>query len=164
MKSASFTILNDRKKYATKQILFTMIWKHKPTLEAMNAVSTNTMVEHVGIEFIEIGDDYIKARMPVDHRTVQPMRILHGGASVVLAETIGSVASTFCIEDLSKQTAVGVEINASHLKSAKSGFVYGTARPIKIGRKLHVWNIEIKNEDDKLVCVSRLTIAVINIS
>ncbi len=141
-----------------------MIWKQTPSLEAMNAFSKNTMVDHIGIEFTEIGDDYIKARMPVDHRTVQPMRILHGGASVALAETIGSVASTFCIEDLNKQTAVGVEINANHLKSAKSGFVYGTARPIKIGRKLHIWNIEIKNEDAKLICVSRLTIAIIDIT
>ncbi len=138
-----------------------MIWKHPANLEQINAFSANTMVEHLGIVFTEIGDDYLVAKMPVDSRTVQPFRLLHGGASVALAETIGSSASVLCIENIEKQAPVGVEINANHLRSATKGFVYATCKPIKIGRTLHVWNIEIKNEEEKLVCVSRLTIAII---
>ena len=138
-----------------------MIWKHPANLEQINAFSANTMVEHLGIVFTEIGDDYLVAKMPVDSRTVQPFRLLHGGASVALAETIGSSASVLCIENIEKQAPVGVEINANHLRSATKGFVYATCKPIKIGRTLHVWTIEIKNEEEKLVCVSRLTIAII---
>ena len=119
------------------------------------------MVSHLGIEFTRIGDDYLEARMPVDHRTVQPMGLLHGGASCVLAETMGSVASFLCIEDPAKETAVGVEINANHLRPAIKGFVTGKVSPLRIGRKLHVWNIEIKDEEGRLICVSRITIAVV---
>lgn len=139
-----------------------MIWKQKPDLAYLNSLSQNTIVEHLGIEFIEFGENYLIAKMPVDHRTVQPMRILHGGASVVLAETIGSTAGTLCLENPSEQSVVGIEINANHLRSATKGFVYGMVKPFKIGRKIQVWNIEIKNEEQKLVCVSRLTIAVID--
>jgi 1,4-dihydroxy-2-naphthoyl-CoA hydrolase len=139
-----------------------MIWKTYPTIEGLNSISKNSMGEYVGIEFIEIGDDFLTAKMPVDHRTVQPFRILHGGASVVLAETLGSVASVMCIADMSKQQAVGVEINANHLSSAREGsVVYGTVRAIRVGRTMHVWNIEIKDEGGKLVCVSRLTVMIV---
>jgi 1,4-dihydroxy-2-naphthoyl-CoA hydrolase len=139
-----------------------MIWKTTPTLEVVNNIGKGSMSEHVGIEFVESGDDFLTAKMPVDQRTVQPFRILHGGASVVLAETLGSIASVLCLADMSKQQAVGVEINANHLSSAREGtYVYGTVRPIRVGRTIHVWNIEIKDESGKLVCVSRLTVAVV---
>ena len=139
-----------------------MIWKNNPTLEGLNAVNDNTICRTIGIEFTEIGDDYLIAKMPVDHRTKQPMGLLHGGASVVLAETLGSVASVLSIDDVSKKSIVGIEINANHLKSATSGFVYGKVTPIKIGRKLHIWEIDIVNEDGKKVCVSRLTVMVLD--
>lgn len=139
------------------------IWKQEPNLEFMNRPGRDTMVEHIGIQFTEFGDDYIKATMPVDSRTVQPMRLLHGGASVVLAETLGSVASVMCIEDLSKQAAVGVSINANHIRSAKSGLVTGIVTPIKLGRSIHVWRIVINREDGKQICESRLTTSVIDI-
>jgi len=122
--------------------------------------SKNTMVEHLGMEFLELGDEYISAKMPVDHRTHQPMGLLHGGASVALAETLGSVASSLLI-DLNCHHCVGIEINANHIKSAKSGFVYGKATPIHIGKKTHVWDIKITNENQDLVCISRLTVAII---
>lgn len=122
--------------------------------------SENTMVDHLGIEFLELGDDYITARMPVDHRTHQPMGLLHGGASVALAETLGSVASTLIV-DMDKFFCVGLEINANHIKSARNGFVIGKASPIHIGKKTHVWDIKITNSNNELVCVSRLTVAVI---
>ncbi len=139
-----------------------MIWKNRPTLELLQATSDNTLVDHLGIEFTEVGDDYIKATMPVDQRTVQPMRLLHGGASVVLAETLGSVASVFCLEDPSTHTVVGVEINANHLNSVKEGgMVTGTIEAIKVGRRMHVWEIRIRDTRDRLICVSRLTIAVV---
>lgn len=139
-----------------------MIWKQDFTIETLNQTGRQTMVEHLGIEFTEAGDDYLRARMPVDHRTVQPMRILHGGASVVLAETVGSVASVLCLEDMGKQSAVGVEINANHLRQATRGYVYGTVRPVRVGRTMHVWNIEIHDESERLICVSRLTMAIID--
>ena len=120
------------------------------------------MTDNLGIEYVEMGDDFITAKMPVDHRTVQPFRILHGGASVALAETLGSVAAILCLEPDSKKQVVGVEINANHLSSAREGtWVYGTVKPIRVGRTMQVWNIEIKDEQGKLVCISRLTIAVV---
>ncbi len=139
-----------------------MLWKNQPTLEALNMMSQNTAVSHLGIEIIEFGDDYIKGRMPVDARTVQPFRLLHGGVSCVLAESLGSIASTLCI-DLNKKRAVGVEINANHLRSASEGsFVIGTVRPIKVGRTMHIWSIDIHDENQRHICTSRLTIAVID--
>jgi 1,4-dihydroxy-2-naphthoyl-CoA hydrolase len=139
-----------------------MIWKTQPTIEGINTIGNGSMSGYLDIEFTEIGDDYLVAKMPVDHRTIQPFRILHGGASVVLAETLGSVASVLCITDMSKYQAVGVEINANHLSSAREGtVVYGTVRPIRVGRTMHVWNIDIKDERGKLVCVSRLTVAIV---
>ncbi len=140
------------------------IWKHDWSLEQIKKMESNTLVDHVGIEFIECGDRFIKARMPVDRRTIQPMGLLHGGASVVLAETLGSVASTMCLDDPLAQGAVGVEINANHLRSARQGYVYGTVHPIKIGRKIHVWRIVIEDEEGKQVCESRLTVAIIDMN
>jgi 1,4-dihydroxy-2-naphthoyl-CoA hydrolase len=137
------------------------IFKEGITLQALNHLSTNTMVEHVGIEFTAIGADFIEAKMPVDHRTHQPLGLLHGGASVVLAETLGSVAATCCV-DISKQYCVGLEINANHIKSARSGFVTGVAKPIHIGGRTQVWEIKIHNEKQELVCISRITMAVMD--
>lgn len=138
-----------------------MIWKQSFNIPAIQQFSQNTLSDHLGIEYTEIGDDYIIAKMPVDHRTVQPFRILHGGASVALAETLGSVASFFCIEDNAQHTTVGVEINANHLKPVSGGYVYGKVSPLRIGRKIQVWNIDIRDEEGNLICVSRLTIMVV---
>jgi 1,4-dihydroxy-2-naphthoyl-CoA hydrolase len=132
------------------------------TLDAVQNFSRNTIAHHLGIEFTEIGTDFITARMPVDNRTHQPFGILHGGASVVLAETLGSIASFLCLPDPEKQHAVGLEINANHIRSVKEGFVYGTVRSIHLGRTTHVWDIQITNEAGKLVCISRLTVAIVN--
>jgi 1,4-dihydroxy-2-naphthoyl-CoA hydrolase len=126
----------------------------------LQEISKNTMVEHLGIEFLEIGQNFISAKMPVDHRTIQPMGLLHGGASIVLAETLGSVASSILV-DINKFHCVGLEINANHIKSARSGYVTGKASPIHIGKKTHVWDIRIINENEDLVCISRLTVAII---
>lgn len=140
------------------------IWKHELTLEGLNASGRGTIGEHIGIEFVDFGDDFLVAKMPVDARTIQPMRQLHGGASVVLAETLGSVASLLCLSDWTKQAAVGLEVNANHLSPGRFGTeVFGTVRPIRVGKTVHVWNIEIKTSEGKLICVSRLTTAIINI-
>ncbi|MBK6665433.1 MAG: hotdog fold thioesterase [Saprospiraceae bacterium] len=136
-----------------------MIWKVKPDVEVINNFNKDTLVAHLGIEIVEVGEDYIKSKMPVDHRTRQPMGLLHGGASVVLSESVGSIASWLVTADQTKNI-VGIEVNANHLKSAKSGFVFGITKPIRIGRTLHVWNTEIYNADDNLLCVSRLTVMV----
>jgi 1,4-dihydroxy-2-naphthoyl-CoA hydrolase len=138
-----------------------MIWKQPFTLERLNAMNANTLGENLGMEFTEIGEDYIVAKMPVDDRTVQPYRLLHGGASVALAETLGSVASTMCIDDLGKKMAVGVEINANHLRPATKGFVYGKVTPVRVGRSFHVWNVEIRDEKERLICAGRMTIAMV---
>ena len=138
-----------------------MIWKQTPNLAQLNALASNTLVEHIGIRWIEIGDNYLKATMPVDHRTHQPYGMLHGGASVVLAETMGSVAGWLCIEDIEQYGVVGVEINANHLKTVRSGLVTGTVRPIRAGRSIQVWAIDIHDEQNNLICVSRLTLAII---
>ena len=130
-------------------------------LKRINTFQDNTMTEQIGIEITDFGDDFICGKMPVDHRTVQPFGLLHGGASATFAETLGSIAGGLKV-DRELQTVVGVEINCNHLRSAKDGWVYGKATPVKIGRKIQVWNIEIKNDDEKLVCVSRLTLAVVN--
>jgi 1,4-dihydroxy-2-naphthoyl-CoA hydrolase len=141
-----------------------MIWKHNLDLDILNSFKSGTMVEHLDIEFIDFGEDFITAKMPVDHRTIQPFGLLHGGASAALAETVGSVASSLCVEDITVQAPVGIEINANHLRSARNGHVYGTARPARIGRNIHVWNIEIKDDADKLICVSRLTVTLVNLN
>jgi len=134
-----------------------MIWKVKPNLEVLQNINKNTLVDHLGIEFTEVGDDFIIAKMPVDQRTKQPMGLLHGGASAALAETLGSIAAFAISDDPLNQSVVGLEINANHIKSAKSGWVYGKVTPIKIGRTIQVWQIDITNEDDVLTCRSRLT-------
>jgi 1,4-dihydroxy-2-naphthoyl-CoA hydrolase len=139
-----------------------MIWKQQLPIEELNAFGAGTALEHMGIEVTEIGPDYIVARMPVDRRTIQPMGLLHGGASVLLAESLGSLASILTLGDHSKHMAVGVEINANHLRSATQGYVYGRVNPIRLGRKIQVWNIEIKDDAGKPVCVSRLTIAIVD--
>ena len=131
------------------------------TLEQVNRSGKGNMVEHLGIEFTEITPEYICAKMPVDNRTKQPIGLLHGGASVVLAESVGSTASWLSLENPEKQAAVGVEINANHLKSAREGYVYAKCTALKVGRSMHVWDIKITNETGDLVCVCRLTTAVI---
>lgn len=138
------------------------IWFSTPDKTAVRGMANNTMIEHLGIEFIELGDDFLRARMPVDRRTVQPAGLLHGGASVALAETLGSAASFLCI-DPAQFNVVGVEVNANHVRSVRSGWVTGTARPIHLGKSTHVWEIHIVNEDERLVCISRLTMAVVRL-
>lgn len=136
------------------------IWFREFTLEEIRKIERGTMVEHLGIEFTKVGPDFVEARMPVDQRTVQPDRILHGGASVALAETLGSVAGTMCV-DREQFQIVGQEINANHLRPAIQGHVHGRARPIHIGRRSQVLSIEIRDDNERLICVSRLTIAVV---
>ena len=131
------------------------------TIEKLNFYSRNTLVEHLGIEVLRIGEDFIEAKMPVDHRTHQPFGLLHGGASVALAETLGSLAAHCTVDDQTKY-CVGLEINANHLKSVKSGFVIGTTRPIHVGSRTQVWETKITNEQGELVCISRITMAVID--
>lgn len=137
------------------------IWATTPTLEALQAGSRDTLVNHIGIEFLEVGDDFLRARMPVDKRTVQPFGILHGGASVALAETLGSVGANLCLADPDK-AGVGLDINANHVRSAREGWVYGTARPLHIGGTTQLWEIRIEDEQGRLVCISRLTMAIIS--
>ena len=129
-------------------------------LKRINDGIQNTMTSTIGIEITDIGDDFICGKMPVNERTTQPFGLLHGGASVALAETLGSIVGGIKVYK-NNETVVGIEINANHLKSARDGWVYGKAIPIRIGKKIQVWNIEITNEDDDLICVSRLTLAVI---
>ena len=129
-------------------------------IKRINDGIQNTMTSTIGIEITDIGDDFICGKMPVNERTIQPFGLLHGGASVALAETLGSIGGGIKVYS-NNETVVGIEINANHLKSARDGWVYGKAIPIRIGKKIQVWNIEITNEDDDLICVSRLTLAVI---
>lgn len=137
------------------------IWFKKDlSLPDLKELGKGTMAEHLGIEWTEAGPGYLKARMPVDHRTKQPYGLLHGGASCVLAETIGSVASAMVV-DHTKYYCVGLEINANHIRNAREGFVTGTAIPLHLGATTHVWDIKIHDEKNKLICVSRLTVAVI---
>lgn len=139
------------------------IWfKKNLTLEEIIAHNLNaaTMGTHLGMQFVELGNDFLKMSMPVDERTKQPYGLLHGGASCALAETVGSIASALVI-DTSKQICVGLEINANHLRSVKDGIVIATATRIHIGSSTHVWDIKIHNEHDKLICVSRLTVAIL---
>jgi 1,4-dihydroxy-2-naphthoyl-CoA hydrolase len=133
----------------------------KPTtVDYINSLGKGTMAERIGIEVTEIGDDYLKGKMPVDERTVQTYGILHGGASAALAETLGSIAGMMTL-DHKKEFCVGLEINANHIRSVRSGYVYGTARPLHIGSKTQVWEIRIENESGQLTCISRLTLAIL---
>jgi 1,4-dihydroxy-2-naphthoyl-CoA hydrolase len=139
-----------------------MVFLSKPSLDQLNATSKDNMVSHLGIVFTAIGDDFIEATMPVDSRTKQPIGLLHGGANVVLAETLGSIAASLTINK-EKQAVVGLEINANHLKSVREGLVKGTAKPIHLGKSTQVWEIKIVNEANRLCCISRLTIAILDL-
>lgn len=136
------------------------IWFQEYTLEELNERSKGTMGEFLDMKFTEIGDDYLGMTMPVDNRTKQPYGLLHGGASAALAETIGSVASSLCINP-DKQICVGIEINCNHIRGKKDGTVTAIVKPLHIGATTHVWDIKINDERDKLVCVSRLTVAIL---
>lgn len=136
------------------------MWKRQTTLEALNQLSKGTMMEHIDIVFTQIGPDFLEATMPVDRRTAQTFGLLHGGASVVLAETIGSVAGYLCTEG--DKLVVGIEINANHVRSARQGRVRGVCKAIHLGRSQQVWDIRIYDEADKLCCISRLTTSVLD--
>src|SRR5271170_3173803 len=135
------------------------IWRNVFSLEFLNG-NPATLNASLGILFTEVGDDFVRGTMPVDERTMQPYGLLHGGASVALAETLGSMGATMCV-DVNEYQVVGQEINANHVRAARSGLVTGTARPLHLGGRSHVWGIDIVNEAKKLVCVSRITVAVI---
>jgi 1,4-dihydroxy-2-naphthoyl-CoA hydrolase len=136
------------------------IWFSPVTVAQINALGQNTMGHYLGIEFTDIGEDYLKARMPVDERTRQPYGMLHGGASAVLAETMGSVASALVI-DPKQYICVGLEINANHVRGVREDYVFGAVLPLHIGGSTHVWDIRIVDREEKLVCVSRLTVAIL---
>lgn len=135
------------------------IWKQPVSVESLTQLHVGTTVSLLGIEFLEVGEDFIRARVPVDARTRQPAGILHGGVSVVLAETLGSCGAAFSLP--AGQRAVGLDINANHLRSASSGWIHGITRPVHIGRSTHVWHIELSNEAGELTCVSRITMAIL---
>ena len=137
-----------------------MIWHKKPDLKALNSRGSGTAVEHLGILITEVQDEALVGTMPVDHRTCQPLGLLHGGASVLLAESLGSIAANHVV-DCEQAYCVGMEINANHLKPVRSGIVTGIAKPIHIGKKSQVWEIGIRNEAEQLICISRLTMVVI---
>ena len=137
-----------------------MAFRAPVSLDELNRLSRGTLIEHLGIVFTAAGDDWLQATMPVDERTRQPYGLLHGGASVVLAETLGSSAGNLCV-DTASQVCVGLEINANHLRAARSGVVTGTARALHVGRTTQVWEIRIENEAGNPVCISRLTLAVV---
>ena len=135
------------------------LWKQALSIDVLNAVHVGTTVAHLGIEFLEVGDDFIRARVPVDARTRQPYGLLHGGVSVVLAETLGSVGAYHASPE--GWLAVGLDINANHLRAARSGWVTGTARPVHIGKTTQVWQIDMVNDAGELTCVSRITMAML---
>ncbi len=137
-----------------------MIFNHNINTEQLNVLCRDTMISHLGIEFTEISDNSLKARMPVDRRTVQPYKVLHGGASLALAETLGSIAS-YLVVDQSRFYCVGMEINANHIRPAEKGWVIGEVTSIHIGKKSHIWQIIINNEENKMVCISRITMAIL---
>lgn len=138
------------------------IWFKTPSLAELSQSRAHTMVDHLGIEFTEIGEGFLCARMPVDHRTKQPMGIMHGGASCALAETVASVAANFCV-DPEKKVCVGLEINTSHIKKVSSGFVSAKAHPTHLGRSTQLWEISIHDEDGHLISISRLRLAVLEL-
>lgn len=136
------------------------IWLSKVSLSEMTARGQHTMADFLGIEYIEVGEDFLKASMPVDSKTRQPMGIMHGGASCVLAETVGSTAAQYCV-DRENYYCVGLDINTNHIRAVRSGLVIAIARPYHLGKSTQVWGIEIKNEEERLVSVNRLTMAVL---
>ena len=135
------------------------IWKQPVSVASLAAIHVNTTVAHLGIEFLEVGDDFIKARAPVDHRTQQPYGLLHGGVSVVLAETLGSCGAA--LSSPPGYRAVGLDVNANHIKGTTAGWVTGIARPVHRGRTTHVWQIDLHNDAGELTCVSRITMAIL---
>jgi 1,4-dihydroxy-2-naphthoyl-CoA hydrolase len=139
------------------------VWNVQTTPQQLNQRAQGTMLSHLGIEFFEINADSLKARMPVDGRTIQPAGILHGGASATLAESLGSVAANLCV-DPSTKVVVGLEINANHIRQARSGWVTGVVTPIHVGKSTHIWQIRIEDEAGRLVCISRITMAVLDIA
>jgi 1,4-dihydroxy-2-naphthoyl-CoA hydrolase len=138
---------------------FMRIWKQPVSVELLTAINANGAVAHLGIEFLEVGDDFIRARVPVDRRTVQPYGLLHGGVSVVLAETLGSCGAAYAAPE--GHRTVGLDINANHLKGVASGWVTGITRPVHIGRSTQVWHIDMTNDAGELTCVSRITMAML---
>ncbi len=137
------------------------IWFNKSlSIADLQPLGPDTMGEHLAMEWVEVGNDYLKMKMPVDNRTKQPYGLLHGGASCALAETVGSIASAFVV-DPEKFICVGLEINANHVRSARSGYVTATCTPLHIGASTHVWDIKIIDEREKLICISRLTVAIL---
>ena len=137
------------------------LWKQAVSVELLTASSANTAASHLGIEFLEVGDDFIRARVPVDARTVQPYGLLHGGVSVTLAETLGSCGAAYAAP--AGQRVVGLDINANHLKATTGGWVTGVTRPVHRGRSTQVWQIELTNDAGELTCVARLTMAVLTL-
>lgn len=135
------------------------LWKQTTDLERINAWNAGTLVEHLGMRVTQIGEDFVRGTMPVDARTRQPFGLLHGGASVALAESLGSLAGNLCLD--ASEMAVGLDINANHVRAATSGLVTGTARPLHVGRSTQVWEIRIEDERARLVCITRLTLAVV---
>lgn len=135
-------------------------WHTKPTVQELNALAERDMASALGLEYIEVGDDYLRARLPVDARTQQPYGLLHGGVSCVVSESLGSVASNLCV-DGTTHYCVGIEISASHLRSATRGYVYAETRPLRVGRRIQVWETRLTDADDKPICISRLTTAVL---
>ena len=135
------------------------IWKRPVTIDQLHAIHKDTAPEHLGIEFLEVGDDFLRARVPVDLRTRQPYGLLHGGVSVVMAETLGSCGAAYACPE--GQRPVGLDINANHIRGATSGWVTGIARPVHIGRTTHVWQIDMRNDAGELTCVSRLTVSIL---
>ena len=140
-----------------------MAFRNPVDIDALNDRARGSLVEHLGITIIEAGDDWLRGTMPVDARTRQPYGLLHGGASVALAETLGSMAGGLCV-DMTREAVVGLEINANHLRAVREGTVTGTARALHVGRSTHVWEIRIENEAGKPVCISRITLAVVPVA
>lgn len=136
------------------------LWRRPVAADELNALADSTMDGHLGIRFTDVGADYLRATMPVDERTRQPFGILHGGASVALAESLGSVASNLCV-DAKRYQCVGIEVNANHIRAVGAGRVTGTVRPLHVGGKIHVWEIKLRDTDERLTCVARLTVAVL---
>ncbi len=135
------------------------IWKQDISLQTLTAVSENTAVSHLGIEFVEVGDDFLVARVPVNRQTCQPYGLLHGGVSVVLAETLGSIGAAFCVPEGIR--VVGLDVNANHLRGVSQGWVTATARPVHIGRSTQVWHIDLRDDQNRMVCIARLTMTVL---
>jgi 1,4-dihydroxy-2-naphthoyl-CoA hydrolase len=137
------------------------LWHKAYTLADLRQMEPGTMMQHIGIELMELGPDFLSGRMPVDARTKQPAGLLHGGASVTLAETLGSLAA-YLVIDPERKSCVGLDINANHLRSVREGWVFGTARPLHLGNRTQVWSIEIKDELGRLICISRITMAILD--